>query len=116
MSADGESGLVSETVEHTPLALVTPDTPVIALLTDGTAPENRQQCEKVESRDAPVIGVASDPGVPSHVDTTFDIPECGPLEPVVANVALQLFAYYVADAKDRPIDKPRNLAKSVTVE
>jgi len=38
------------------------------------------------------------------------------LEPVVANVALQLFAYYVADAKDRPIDKPRNLAKSVTVE
>lgn len=49
-------------------------------------------------------------------DTTFDTPECGPLELVVANVALQSFAYYVADAKDRPIDKPRNLAKSVTVE
>ena len=49
-------------------------------------------------------------------DTAFDIPKCNALAPVVANVALQLFAYYGPDAKNRPIDKPRNLAKSVTVE
>jgi len=49
----------------------------------------------------------------SHV---FEIPDCGPMEPLAANVALQLFVYYVADEKDRPLDKPRNLAKSVTVE
>ena len=38
------------------------------------------------------------------------------MEPVIANVYLQLFAYYVARSKGRAIDKPRNLAKSVTVE
>jgi len=40
----------------------------------------------------------------------------GIVEPLVANVYLQLFAYHVANAKGRAIDKPRNLAKSVTVE
>jgi glucosamine--fructose-6-phosphate aminotransferase (isomerizing) len=47
---------------------------------------------------------------------SFDVPDVGIVEPLVANVYLQLYAYHVANEKDRSIDKPRNLAKSVTVE
>jgi len=117
ISYDHAEGFAAGELKHGPLALVTPDTPVIALLTDETAPKKtRNNVKEVKSRGAPVIGVSSQPDASSHADTVFEIPDCGPMEPVVANVALQLFAYYVADEKDRPIDKPRNLAKSVTVE
>ncbi len=50
------------------------------------------------------------------LDESFSVPDVGVVEPLVANVYLQLFAYHVANEKGRPIDKPRNLAKSVTVE
>ncbi|MXR19464.1 glutamine--fructose-6-phosphate transaminase (isomerizing) [Halobacterium bonnevillei] len=117
ISYDHAEGFPAGELKHGPLALVTPNTPVIALLTEQTRPEKTlNNVKEVKSRGAPVIGVSSDPATTSHVDTTFDIPQCGPMEPVVANVALQLFAYYIANEKDRSIDKPRNLAKSVTVE
>lgn len=97
--------------------MVTPETPVIAILTEGSNPAKTiNNVKEVGSRGAPLIGVTSTPEHSAHLDTTFEVPSCGPLEPVVGNVALQLFAYHVADAKDRAIDKPRNLAKSVTVE
>lgn len=100
-----------------PLALVTPDTPVIAILTESSNPTKTiNNVKQVGSRGAPLTGITSTPEHSAHLDTTFEVPSCGPLEPVVGNVALQPFAYHVADAKDRPIDKPRNLAKSVTVE
>jgi glucosamine--fructose-6-phosphate aminotransferase (isomerizing) len=117
ISYDHAEGFAAGELKHGPLALVTPETPVIAVLTDESAAEKTlNNVKEVKARGAPVIGVTSDPAHASTVDQTFDVPDCGPLEPVVANVALQLFAYYVADEKDRPIDKPRNLAKSVTVE
>ncbi|TKX67647.1 glutamine--fructose-6-phosphate transaminase (isomerizing) [Halorubrum sp. GN11GM_10-3_MGM] len=117
ISYDHAEGFAAGELKHGPLALVTPDTPVVAVLTAESAAEKTlNNVKEVKARGAPVIGVTSDPSHTSSVDQMFDIPECGPLEPVVANVALQLFAYYVADEKDRPIDKPRNLAKSVTVE
>jgi glucosamine--fructose-6-phosphate aminotransferase (isomerizing) len=117
ISYDHAEGFAAGELKHGPLALVTPETPVIAVLADESAAEKTlNNVKEVKARGAPVIGVTSDPTHTSTVDQTFDIPDCGPLEPVVANVALQLFAYYVADEKDRPIDKPRNLAKSVTVE
>jgi len=117
ISYDHAEGFASGELKHGPLALVTPDTPVIALLTNETASEKTlNNVKEVKSRGAPVIGVASNPDATAHVDATFDVPDCGSMEPVVANVALQLFAYHVANEKGRPIDKPRNLAKSVTVE
>jgi glucosamine--fructose-6-phosphate aminotransferase (isomerizing) len=117
ISYDHAEGFPAGELKHGPLALVTPETPVIALLTASTNPgKTINNVREVTSRGAPVIGVTSDPSHASAVETTIDVPECGPLEPVVANVALQLFAYHVADRKGRPIDKPRNLAKSVTVE
>ncbi|AXG06286.1 SIS domain-containing protein [Haloplanus rubicundus] len=117
ISYDHAEGFAAGELKHGPLALVTPETSVIAILTDQTAAKKTvNNVKEVESRGAPVIGVMSEPSISSDVDTVFEIPACGPLEPVVANVALQLFAYHVANEKGRPIDKPRNLAKSVTVE
>jgi len=117
ISYDHAEGFAAGELKHGPLALVTEDTPVVALLTNETASaKTLNNVKEVKSRGAPVIGVTSDPSATEHVDATFDVPDSGPMEPVVANVALQLFAYHVANEKGRPIDKPRNLAKSVTVE
>jgi len=63
-----------------------------------------------------VISATSRNDVGGYLDARIDVPDAGVLEPVVAAVAFQLFAYHVARLKGRPIDKPRNLAKSVTVE
>jgi glucosamine--fructose-6-phosphate aminotransferase (isomerizing) len=117
ISYDHAEGFPAGELKHGPLALITPDTPVVAILTAETnAAKTLHNVQEVKTRGAPVIGVTSDPAHADAVDTAFTIPDCGPVEPVVANVALQLFAYHVADSQDRPIDKPRNLAKSVTVE
>jgi glucosamine--fructose-6-phosphate aminotransferase (isomerizing) len=113
-------GFAAGELKHGTLALVTEDTPVIAVVTgDGEAARKTiGNVKEVEARSAPVIAVtdgASD--VERYADRVLDIPDTHPrTAAVLANVQLQLFAYHVADALDRPIDKPRNLAKSVTVE
>lgn len=117
ISYDHAEGFPAGELKHGPLALVTTETPVIAMLTSGTETERTlNNVKEVKSRGAPVIGIASEANETRYADTTIPVPEGGLMEPVVANVALQLFAYHVADEKGRPIDKPRNLAKSVTVE
>jgi glucosamine--fructose-6-phosphate aminotransferase (isomerizing) len=63
-----------------------------------------------------VIAVTSSDETAELADVAFRVPSLGEMEPLLANVYLQLFAYHVARLKDRSIDKPRNLAKSVTVE
>ncbi|MFC6772208.1 glutamine--fructose-6-phosphate aminotransferase, partial [Halorubrum pallidum] len=65
---------------------------------------------------APALGCVSAGEEYRTLDAAFEVPDVGIVEPLVANVYLQLFAYHVANEKGRPIDKPRNLAKSVTVE
>ena len=117
ISYDHAEGFAAGELKHGPLALVTPDTAVLAVLTEGTRPEETiNNVKEVDSRGADVIGFTSRPEMEKFLDTAFEIPELGDMEPVIANVYLQLFAYHVARSKDRPIDKPRNLAKSVTVE
>ena len=117
ISYDHAEGFPGGELKHGPLALVTKKTPVIAILTEGTnAEETLRNVKEVESRGAPVIGVTSQPDPNPVFDTVLEVPQIGLMEPVVANVYLQLFAYHVANQKDRSIDKPRNLAKSVTVE
>ncbi|WP_435358652.1 glutamine--fructose-6-phosphate transaminase (isomerizing) [Haloarchaeobius sp. DFWS5] len=110
-------GFAAGELKHGTLALVTDQTPVVAVLTDGAAPrKSLNNVKEVESRDAPVVGVSSLDDTTKYLDVEFTVPELGVLEPLVANVYLQLFAYHIADELGRPIDKPRNLAKSVTVE
>jgi len=117
ISYDHAEGFPAGELKHGPLALVTPDTPVLAILTEGAASERTlNNVKEVDSRGAPTIGLTTNPDHERFLDHAIDLPECGILEPLVANVALQLFAYHVANEKDRAIDKPRNLAKSVTVE
>jgi glucosamine--fructose-6-phosphate aminotransferase (isomerizing) len=117
ISYDHAEGFPAGELKHGPLALVTPETPVIAFLTEGTAPkETLSNAKEVESRGAPVIGLSSIDDNEKSCDEVIDIPAIGAMEPLVANVAMQLFAYHVAKVKGRNIDKPRNLAKSVTVE
>jgi glucosamine--fructose-6-phosphate aminotransferase (isomerizing) len=106
-------------LKHGPLALVTERTPVIALLTGDAAQIERirQNVSEVAARGAPLIALVPDDETPppecDHVLTIPDVPQS--VEPILANVHLQLFAYHVANRLDRPIDQPRNLAKSVTV-
>ncbi|WP_135820714.1 glutamine--fructose-6-phosphate transaminase (isomerizing) [Halostella litorea] len=110
-------GFAAGELKHGTLALVTPDTPVLAVLTEGANPRaTLNNVKEVESRGAPVVGVTSLGDAEKFLDASFEVPELGRLEPLLANVYLQLFAYHVAKLKGRSIDKPRNLAKSVTVE
>jgi len=116
ISYDHAEGFASGELKHGPLALVTGDTPVLAVLTEGARSEKTlNNVKEVQARDAPVIA-ASSMDDEKFVDESFGVPSAGVFEPLVANVYWQLFAYHVADLKGRPIDKPRNLAKSVTVE
>ncbi|MFW5938418.1 MAG: glutamine--fructose-6-phosphate transaminase (isomerizing), partial [Halanaeroarchaeum sp.] len=117
ISYDHAEGFPGGELKHGPLALVTEHTPVLAVLTEGSnAGATLNNVKEVAARGAPVIGATSRDDVDGYLDARIDVPDAGVLEPVVAAVAFQLFAYYVARLKGRSIDKPRNLAKSVTVE
>jgi len=110
-------GFPSGELKHGTLALVTENTPVLTVLTEGARPgETLNNVKEVESRGAPVVGFSSSDAAANYLDVEIPIPDLGMLEPLVANVGLQLFAYHVANELGRSIDKPRNLAKSVTVE
>ncbi|WP_144920734.1 glutamine--fructose-6-phosphate transaminase (isomerizing) [Halorubrum salsamenti] len=117
ISYDHAEGFAAGELKHGPLALVTPDTPVLAVLTDGArADETMNNVTEAQTRGAPALGCVSAGEEFGTLDVSFEVPDVGVVEPLVANVYLQLFAYHVANEKGRSIDKPRNLAKSVTVE
>src|SRR6056297_2712239 len=112
-------GFAAGQLKHGPLALVTPNTPVFAVFTGRHTEKTLSNVREVQARGAPVIAVVSEENreVIDTADAALTIPEAHPdVAAVLANVQLQLVAYHVADYLDRPIDKPRNLAKSVTVE
>ena len=120
ISYEHAEGFPAGELKHGPLALVTPDTPVFAVVTgdDERARKTLGNIKEVQARGAPVIAVTDGLSDAAEIaDETLMIPETSErAAPVLANVQLQLFSYHLADALGRPIDKPRNLAKSVTVE
>jgi len=120
ISYEHAEGFAAGELKHGPLALVTPDTPVFAVVTgvDERARKTLGNIKEVQARGAPVIAVTDGLSDAAEIaDETLMIPETTErAAPVLANVQLQLFSYHLADALGRPIDKPRNLAKSVTVE
>ncbi|MDP2952487.1 MAG: glutamine--fructose-6-phosphate transaminase (isomerizing), partial [Chloroflexota bacterium] len=107
-------------LKHGPLALLTPHTPVIALAArDKNYDTMLSNIREIKARESPVIALAEegDREVVKCVDEVIFIPRVDPLfSPVVNSVALQFLAYYTAREAGCPIDQPRNLAKSVTVE
>ncbi|ELY48581.1 glutamine--fructose-6-phosphate transaminase (isomerizing) [Natronolimnohabitans innermongolicus] len=111
-------GFASGELKHGPLALVTPDTPVFAVFTGEEDEKTLKNAEEAQTRGAPVVAICPDGHRAVDVaDAHLEIPETdADLAGLLANVQLQLVSYYAADLLDRPIDKPRNLAKSVTVE
>jgi glucosamine--fructose-6-phosphate aminotransferase (isomerizing) len=113
-------GFASGELKHGPLALVTDNTPVFAMVTgdDETATKTVGNVKEVEARDAPVVAVTDGQSdVERYADHVLEIPETNRVAaPVLTNVHLQLVAYHTANKLGRSIDKPRNLAKSVTVE
>jgi glucosamine--fructose-6-phosphate aminotransferase (isomerizing) len=113
-------GLPAGELKHGPNALLTKETPVVAIaIRDHTYSKMIANIGEVSARNAPVIAVGfeSDRELKKASDLTIYIPEVQPiLSPVPVIATLQLLAYHVALIRGAEIDKPRNLAKSVTVE
>jgi glucosamine--fructose-6-phosphate aminotransferase (isomerizing) len=112
-------GFAAGELKHGPLALVTDETPVFAIFSGQFMDKTISNVEEVRARGAPVIAVAGESATAASQvsDHVLTIPDTHPdVAGILANVQLQLVSYYVADMLDRSIDKPRNLAKSVTVE
>lgn len=105
-------------MKHGPLAMIGPGTPVVAVVPEGPLhPKMVSNVQEAAARGARVVAVAASDveGVPP--ERTISLPSCDPLvSPIPAIVPLQLFAYAAAVARGRDVDRPRNLAKSVTVE
>ena len=107
-------------LKHGPLALLGEDTPVVAIaVQDHTYSKLMSNIEEMSARKAPILTVCQkgDQQVPKISDYYFELPEIDPvLSPFPVAVFLQLLSYYIAHDLGTNIDKPRNLAKSVTVE
>ncbi len=107
-------------MKHGPIALVDEQCPVVAILGEGTLREKTlSNVEETVARGARVISVAQDGDVAAErisqvVLPVPWVPEA--ISPLVSVVPLQFLAYHVAKARGLNVDKPRNLAKSVTVE
>jgi glutamine---fructose-6-phosphate transaminase (isomerizing) len=105
-------------LKHGPLALIDSSMPsVVVVPADDLQSKNISTIEQIKARGGPVIAVTSADLPTGLADAVIRVPRAEPeLEPLLLNVPLQLLAYHVAVKLGRDIDKPRNLAKSVTVE
>ncbi len=116
---DHAEGFSAAELKHGPLALVTENTPVFAIFTGRNDTKTLHNVKEVRARDAPVVAVTSEESgqITEYADHVLSIPDTHrDVAGILANVQLQLVSYRAADMMSRSIDKPRNLAKSVTVE
>ena len=113
-------GFAAGELKHGPLALLTTGVPVIAIATKSPTYEKMtSNIKEVKAREASVIAIASesDESIAQLVDVVLRVPDASEfVSPVLSAIVLQMFAYHVAVCSGCPVDKPRNLAKSVTVE
>jgi len=113
--------LAAGELKHGPFALLERSTPIIAIIGhDATYEAMLNNVREIKARNAKVIAIASEDDkndVAQLADDVITIPQIEAIfSPVLNSVVLQLLAYYTARERDCPIDFPRNLAKSVTVE
>ena len=113
-------GFAAGELKHGPFALLTQDTPVVAIVTrDTTYDKILANIGEIKARGSPVIAIAedNDTEIEKHADYILRFPTSSQILPCIPiTIVLQLLAYHVANLRKCPIDKPRNLAKSVTVE
>lgn len=114
------NGYAAGELKHGPIALLDENMPVMAVLGPGiTLPKMISNCEEAKARNALLAAVVSEKAdiAPGLFDYRLNIPDTNETTfPLLANIQLQLLAYYIADSLGREVDQPRNLAKSVTVE
>ena len=107
-------------MKHGPIALLGEDTPVVAVATDSHVFEKMaSNLEEVRARGAHVIAVATagNTAIAKHAEHVLYVPRTRPeLQPILAIVPLQLLAYKITGRLGLDVDRPRNLAKTVTVE
>jgi glucosamine--fructose-6-phosphate aminotransferase (isomerizing) len=113
-------GYAAGELKHGPFALLSKETPVVAICMPGeTYGVMSSNIKEMKARGAPIIalGEAGDLELSEVADVFIPLPKTHPfLQVVTTLVVLQLLAYHTAVTLDRDVDKPRNLAKSVTVE
>jgi glucosamine--fructose-6-phosphate aminotransferase (isomerizing) len=105
-------------LKHGPLALIDSTMPSVVLVPDDELfSKNISTIEQIKARGGPVIAVTSGDLPTDLADAVIRVPHNTPeLDPILLTIPLQMFAYHTAAKLGRDIDKPRNLAKSVTVE
>lgn len=113
-------GFAAGELKHGPFALLTEETPVVAIVTkDKTYEKTLSNIGEIKARNSPVIAIVGEEDEESekYADFILRFPSLpSSLSSIPIAVILQLLAYHVADYRKCSIDKPRNLAKSVTVE
>lgn len=114
------SGYPAGEMKHGPIALINAECPTVALCANkATFPKIISNLMEVKARNGPIIAISEEglKGLEKIADDLIIVPATiDPLAPILSTVVTQLFAYYAALAHGADIDKPRNLAKSVTVE
>ena len=107
-------------LKHGPIALVSEETPTLVICPqDEVYDKTLSNIEEIKARNGKVIAIATegDEKVRKICDDVIFVPKVDALlYPIICTIPLQLFAYHIADLRECDIDKPRNLAKSVTVE
>src|SRR3989344_4229938 len=113
-------GYAAGEMKHGPLAMIDKDFPTLALACESPQLEKTMSnIEEIKARKGPVLALATEgnTAVKTLADDVIYLPKTlEQLQPLLVAIALQLFSYHVAVAKDLNVDRPRNLAKSVTVE
>src|SRR5438046_2967770 len=113
-------GYPAAEMKHGPIAMIDEKTPTVIVIPSGTLYEKTfSNLEEIKARKGPIITLATEDNakIASKVQEVIYLPQTlEPLFPLLAVVPLQLLAYHIAVARGCDVDKPRNLAKSVTVE
>jgi len=105
-------------LKHGTIALIEKGITVVSIMTDSSlTPKTISNLQEVITRGAKTLVVTNQDLGDKVFDNLIKIPETSPLiSPILSVIPLQLFAYYISKEKGLDVDKPRNLAKSVTVE
>jgi glucosamine--fructose-6-phosphate aminotransferase (isomerizing) len=113
-------GYAAGEMKHGPIALIDENMPVVAIAPKGPTYEKMaSNVEEVRARDGKVIAILTegDETIATQADAVISIPPAAPwIQPLLVALPLQLLAYYIAVERGCDVDRPRNLAKSVTVE
>lgn len=113
-------GMGSGEMKHGSLAIISSETPLVVIMTQNSLYDKvKSNVQEAKSRGAKIIAIATegDMEVKEISDDVIYVPKTMELlEPLLNTIPLQLFAYHMAVLLGRDVDRPRNLAKSVTVE